>query len=481
MRGFLLGIIWGALMGAIVLGAASYLGGPGPVIPPRPETQGTLLPGEADGEGAARVTATEDPSPARVEAPVETVAEPAPDTVPEPPEVEPQTTVETLAPAPDAPAAEEAEPAPAIETEEDAALSIEAPAAPEAPMVADAAPTAPEMTEAPRTSDEELSPEAQIFAELLQQVPDDAEIADELAEIREQNFAAQTGAASDDGEDATTDGQNADPNAIPMENVEVIPLETSGDENEAEAAPADAAAAEDDTALRRFAAAYDADGFPLVSVLFIDRGDLEDPAAALGELPFSTTVLVDPERADARSAMRAYRDAGVEVGVLLDMSGGIAPSDAAVIIEGSLMALPESVILLTEGELGGVGQEGVADAVMQALAERGMGYVALQRGISGAVRSAERAGVPALQVERPLLDGDGTSLKQGLDWAGFAARQGRETVLVSELTWDAISALRIWGQQARLKQVSLAPVSAILAPEAPEAEATEAEGEEAAQ
>ena len=556
MRGFLLGLIWGSLLGAAVLATASYRGGPGPALA-LPGTEGTaLLPGEEEGAEAARVSRIEDAAPPRdAQASDDPEAPPAPDAPPAP-ETEVAAQPEAPEPAPDAPQPEVLSDAtaPALPAARDAAPAATAPAAPETP--APEAPEAPVQTteaEAPApaaTDGDDLQPEAlteeeRAFAEAIGALPAPEDTTEDPASeapadtetLPAREPATDTPlveAPATDAEAPATDAAalelteeerafaealnavetaEAAPEPAPAraapegglseeersfaEAIGVLPgaVGEDGPPPAEDAATEDAAArgaalsaagpppALDGRALDLFRGAHDnPNGFPLISVVLLDGGDLADPARALGELPFGLTVILDATRPDATEAMRAYRAEGVETGLAFDLPPGAMPSDVEVLLQGALTLLPEAVVYFTEGRLGEAGRAPL-DTAMQILAGRGMGFVTLDRGLSAEMRAAARLDLPAVQVERRLDVADAPTMRRILDRAGFAARQGQTTVIVAEMNWDIISALRSWGRQSDIKQISLAPISALIdpppAPEPdPEAEAETTDGEE---
>ncbi|WP_368183653.1 divergent polysaccharide deacetylase family protein [Aestuariibius sp. HNIBRBA575] len=208
------------------------------------------------------------------------------------------------------------------------------------------------------------------------------------------------------------------------------------------------------------------DGKPMMSVVLMDDGQVAEAVTALSTLPFPVTIAIDPTRDGAEAAMRAYRDAGMEVAVISNLPERASASDVAVNFEAAFATLPESVALIDVGEGGLPSDQGALRQAMSALAEDGRGFVSISRGLNTALREAERVDVPSVIVYRDL-DGDGQDarvIRRFLDQAAFRTRQESGVVLLARVQPETISALILWGTANRAGQVALVPVSAILNP-----------------
>jgi len=162
--------------------------------------------------------------------------------------------------------------------------------------------------------------------------------------------------------------------------------------------------------------------------------------------------------------MKAYRAAGIEVGVLANLPAGARPADVAVFYEAAFATLPETVAVL---DASGSDTTGDADTVAEtvvALAEEGRGLITASQGLNSSLRVAEAQGVPTGIIYRDL-DGEGQDarvIRRFLDQAAFRARQNSGVVLLGQIRGDTISALIQWGAANRASQVSMAPISAVL-------------------
>ena len=105
---------------------------------------------------------------------------------------------------------------------------------------------------------------------------------------------------------------------------------------------------------------------------------------------------------------------------------------------------------------------------MARLADEGLGFASLASGLTTGLRAATAAGVPAAEVYRDL-DSEGQDarvIRRSLAQAAFRARPEGRVVRVGRVRAETISALTLWAGANRAGQVALAPLSAVLAPEA---------------
>lgn len=206
------------------------------------------------------------------------------------------------------------------------------------------------------------------------------------------------------------------------------------------------------------------EGKPLMGVLVLDDGTMQDPAILLKSIPFPLTVILDPSTVDVVQRMAAYRAAGLEIGVLSALPAGADPADVAVAFEATFNALPETVLMLDMGDGGLQNDRAVTEQAMEGLAASGRGVVSISKGLNAALRAAEKFNVPAGLIFRDL-DGEGQDarvIRRFMDQAAFRARQDGGVILLARLRPDSISAMQLWGAANRLGQTTVAPVSAIL-------------------
>lgn len=239
---------------------------------------------------------------------------------------------------------------------------------------------------------------------------------------------------------------------------------------EAEQAEAEApgAAPSDDPALppvRRFAAPFEnPEDKPLMAIVLMDAGDRGVAPETLADFPFPVSVALDPERADATEAMRAYRAAGLEVVMLAGMAAASDAGDLETAFEVWRKALPEAVAVMETPALGLQGAKPVADHLGPLLSASGHGLVLYPNGFDTARKLAAKAGVPAATVFRDFdaEAQDEAVIRRFLDHAAFRARQSEGVIMAGRLRPETVRALAVWGLQDRAGQVALAPISALL-------------------
>ena len=228
------------------------------------------------------------------------------------------------------------------------------------------------------------------------------------------------------------------------------------------------------TALEAYASRIEnPNNLPIVGVLLVDDGTMENGPLAVFESGFKSTIAIDALREDATLWAEAYREAGMEVAMQVPLPIGVQPSDVEVAYAAAMEILPEAAFLFSSGEGVLRNDRKAAQQVMSILATDGHGFVTLERGLGSLVREAERNAVPVAQIWRQL-DGNGESadiMSRTLDRAAFTARQSGNVVVVGRLQPLTLEVLSVWGLKAEREGVLLAPVSALLVPPAMPAEA----------
>ncbi|MEJ6401716.1 divergent polysaccharide deacetylase family protein [Yoonia sp. 2307UL14-13] len=315
-----------------------------------------------------------------------------------------------------------------------------APVAPEAAPIFDEAVIAPEAREP-------AEPVAPSSSEIVVEEPTEPEIVAEAAPETVAEPAAET-PQSDTSVGVRVNRPGADPTPAPAATTDEIQTEASS---------------EDAPAILRYATPFEnPTDLPLINLLLLDDGRV--PSADVVALDFPVTVILDPLAPDAALRMKAYRDAGIEVGLRAGLPQGATPSDVEITMEAALAALPEAVVLYSDGEDGVQASRSVADQVVQILAVEGRGFVAVQKGFGNALRFAEQSDVPASEITRNLdeLGENEAAIGRALDQTAFRARQSGDAVVVAETSTYMLSALRSWALQNDGGQLRLAPVTAVL-------------------
>ena len=216
------------------------------------------------------------------------------------------------------------------------------------------------------------------------------------------------------------------------------------------------------------------DDKPLMSVLLMDVGsDLqggEVGIAALRSFPYPLSFAVDVSLPDAAERMKIYRDEGFEVLAMVDLPQGAQPSDAETTLAVAFSRLPE-VIGVLEGLGAGLQPDrATADQVTAILGQGGYGLVTQDKGLNTMPKLAVKEGVPAAPVFRDFDSKGQTStvIRRFLDQAAFKAGIEGSVIMMGRMRPETISALLVWGLQDRASQVALAPVSAVLKNATPE-------------
>ncbi|HAR82432.1 MAG TPA: hypothetical protein DCS25_08490 [Sulfitobacter pontiacus] len=216
------------------------------------------------------------------------------------------------------------------------------------------------------------------------------------------------------------------------------------------------------------------DDKPLMSVLLMDVGsDLqggEVGIAALRSFPYPLSFAVDVSLPDAAERMQTYRNEGFEVLAMVDLPQGAQPSDAETTLAVAFSRMPE-VIGVLEGLGAGLQPDrATADQVTAILGQGGYGLVTQDKGLNTMPKLAVKEGVPAAPVFRDF-DSKGqtpTVIRRFLDQAAFKAGIEGSVIMMGRMRPETISALLVWGLQDRASQVALAPVSAVLKNATPE-------------
>lgn len=256
---------------------------------------------------------------------------------------------------------------------------------------------------------------------------------------------------------------DTDPRGAPV-TVNRLPTALSGERTEA-----DPQQAESEGAISRYARPFEnPDDKPLMGILLIDQGtDLEDGdvgIAALRNFPYPITFAIDVSLPDAANRMAIYRNEGFEVLAMVDLPEGAQASDAETTLAVALTRMPD-VIGVLEGLGNGLQPDrGLADQVTAILAQGGHGLVTQDKGLNTMPKLAIKEGVPASAIFRDF-DSKGqtpTVIRRFLDQAAFKAGIEGSVIMMGRLRPETISALLVWGLQDRASQVALAPISAVL-------------------
>ncbi|WP_281967379.1 divergent polysaccharide deacteylase family protein [Roseovarius nanhaiticus] len=250
-------------------------------------------------------------------------------------------------------------------------------------------------------------------------------------------------------------------------NIETGRLPSVGAEPEGTSGDAPVDEPVDTRAIIRNAAPFDnSEGKPLMSIVLIDDGSSPIGLEALDAFPYPLSFAVEATAPGASERMERYRNAGFEVLAIADLPEGADARDTETVMQTVLAAVPDAVGIL-EGT--GTGLQISRDASEQLapiLLESGHGLVLFAKGLGTAPKLIAREGVPVGTVFRDFDSNDQspTVIRRFLDQAAFKAGREEEggVIMLGRLRADTISALLLWGLQDRASSVALAPVSAVL-------------------
>ena len=447
-RGFLSGIIWGALVSLIVLVVASRFGGVMDLKLPAPEAEAVNVPAGSEFNqerpDAPPVLPATEGRPGSSETPAVGTPEPAPAS-PTLPETSPAATPETGAVDETGLGAPEVAVAPEIALGGDGDGGGGTAAA--VPEQAVAQPAAPIVDVVPEPETAALSPETGAAPEAASTPQPDVDAPPVTLPDAPQGLRLPVPEIENMAPGVTTD-------RLPR-------IGAAPETPELDAGP-DLATG---PAISRNAVAFENTGNnPLVSLILIDVGADRLDIATLSDFPAPLSVAIDPTTPDAAEVMALYRAAGVEVVILTPLPEGASPADVEVAFQSFFSTVPEAVAVLDLPEALLQNSRPRAAQVVEILAETGHGLITYSKGLNAGLQIASSAGVPAATVFRDIVAGsdDAAMMKRFLDQGAFRAGQDGAVILVGEARAETLSALAEWLLGSRAASVTLAPVSAAI-------------------
>lgn len=221
---------------------------------------------------------------------------------------------------------------------------------------------------------------------------------------------------------------------------------------------------EDAPALLRYASVFEnPENLPTLAIILFDETGGAGPQV-VADLGFAPTVVVNALAEDASDRMAGFRSAGAEVALTLALPQGAQPVDVEVAFEAAVRVVPNAALLFSSAGDAVQSNRQVTAQVMDVLAARGLGFVAVERGLGGAIRSAEQVDVPAVAVAR-VLDGNNESagaMMRALDQAAFRARQSGDAVILASMDAQTLEVLQEWAAENAGNGTAIGPVSGIL-------------------
>lgn len=206
-------------------------------------------------------------------------------------------------------------------------------------------------------------------------------------------------------------------------------------------------------------------GLPLFSVVLIDRTGQGLPMAEIASLPVPVAIAMDPNSNGAAQTADGYRATGHEVLVLAEnmpLDGNAA--DLAVAMNAILAQIPSAVGVLLPPNSDLARDRAAMDQVAEILARTGHGLVVVPQGLDAAGQAAQAANVPTAEIFRVLdAEDEGVPLMtRYLDRAAFEASRDQSVVVLGTIQPDTLEALLTWIGGRRADTVAVAPISAIM-------------------
>lgn len=224
-------------------------------------------------------------------------------------------------------------------------------------------------------------------------------------------------------------------------------------------------------ALARNAIGFEAeDGQPLMSILLIDAGEAGLDPEVLGTFSIPVTFAIDPAAPGSAQRAARLRAAGFEVVALLPGGdAGLAPDTTPADVETALASyfdtLPQAVALFDPRDDAARAANGAAARQLLAfLGDSGHGLLTRDTGLNSLPQAARRAGLPAATVFRELdaAREEAPAIRRYLDRAAFRARSDGSVIMLGHTYPETVRALFEWDMTGEAETVRLAPVSAVL-------------------
>ncbi len=219
-------------------------------------------------------------------------------------------------------------------------------------------------------------------------------------------------------------------------------------------------------ALARYAVPFMPKGEkPLFAVILIEAAEGGLDRASLTTFSFPVTFALDPARAGASQAARAFRQAGFEVVSLAgDLPQGATPQDVEVNLAAWQRAVPQAVAVMDPAEGGFGTSRPPLRTLMDVLKQAGQGVISYDSGLNTIEQLAEAADVPSALVFRRLdaRRENAATIRRYLDRAAFKAARDGHVVMVGHTYPETVTALFQWMLEGKGAEVTMAPISAIL-------------------
>ena len=223
-------------------------------------------------------------------------------------------------------------------------------------------------------------------------------------------------------------------------------------------------------ALVRNANKFPVSDAPLLSIILIDNGQIENQLSSLQGLNLPLTMAISLDEPDAAERAKKYTDAGFEVlamtprNVKLSLSGGQSNEQVAKLLTEYFNIMPTSVGLIDRPSANLQKDQRLSRSVVKHFAKTGHGLITYGGGLNGTKRAADQENVASGTVFR-FLDKSGEAeqiITQQLDRAAREARSKGAAIVMATPSKATLSTLVGWSLSSKARAVTLAPVSASL-------------------
>ncbi len=230
-----------------------------------------------------------------------------------------------------------------------------------------------------------------------------------------------------------------------------------------DAATEDPALLEGLPAIQRYAREFEPSGQPLMSIILITdaNGQLMQ---GMSNLPVPVTYAINAADDQAADMMKRAREADQEVLAIAPLSDGAGPAEVETSFAVYLAKLDQAVGVMDDKNIAFQSDRQTANQVIAAAKAEGLGLVTYPRGLNSAMQVAEREGVPAGLVFRIFDEGgkDREAIKRFLDQAAFRAGQQNGVIMLGHDRPETVAAILEWVVGNRASTIALAPVSVML-------------------
>ncbi|GGA11297.1 divergent polysaccharide deacetylase family protein [Neptunicoccus cionae] len=223
-------------------------------------------------------------------------------------------------------------------------------------------------------------------------------------------------------------------------------------------------------ALRANANDFTPTGKPLVSVVLLDNGQIEEKLSKFSRLGLPLAIAIPVDQPNVPAKARAYRNAGFEVlalsprDVKLSLPGGQTEDQVAALLEQFFTLMPEAIGLIDRPEALMQRDQRLVRSVVGYFAQTGHGIITYAGGLNAAPRLADQQDV-AFGLVSHILNGaeDTETVVSGyLNRAARTARSKGSSIVLAIPNDETLTALLNWSLGINARTVSFAPVSAAL-------------------